>query len=129
RLPTPFVDIIRKSGRPFFTPIYDHCSPVFAQGRVALIGDAACVARPHVGMGVTKAAEDSLALARHVSSVPLSEALAAYSSERVPAAQRAYAQARHLGSLIFDTDPEINRDGRSNPKLVEIMQDTAVLVA
>lgn len=129
RLPTPFVEIIQKSGRPFFTPIYDHCSPVFARGRVALTGDAACVARPHVGMGVTKAAEDALALARHLSTAPLSEALVAYSTERVPAARSAYAQAQHLGSLIFDTDPEINRDGRSNPKLAEIMKDTAVPVS
>lgn len=128
RLPTPFVEIIRKSGRPFFTPIYDHCSSVFAQGRVALIGDAACVARPHVGMGVTKAAEDALALAKLLSSAPLSEALAAFSAQRVPTARSAYAQAQHLGSLIFDTNPEINRDGRSNPKLAEIMRDTAVPV-
>ena len=128
RLPTPFCEIIRKSSRPFFTPIYDHCCPVFVQGRVALIGDAACVARPHVGMGVTKAAEDALALAMHVSNAPLSEALAAYAFERVPAARSAYAQAQHLGSLIFDTNPEINRDGRSNPNLTEIMRNTAVHV-
>ena len=129
RLPSPFVEIIRKSGRPFFTPIYDHCSPVFARGRVALAGDAACVARPHVGMGVTKAADDALALAAHLSGAPLTDALQAYSNERVPAARKAYAQAQHLGSLIFDTDPERNRDGQSNPNLDEIMKDTAVLVA
>ncbi|MDJ0637340.1 MAG: FAD-dependent monooxygenase [Paracoccaceae bacterium] len=128
RLPAPFVEIIQRSGRPFFTPIYDHYSPVFGEGRVALAGDAACVARPHVGMGVTKAAEDALALAAHVSSAPLSEALAAYSHERVPKARRAYMQARHLGSLIFDTDRTVNQDGRSNPKLDEIMKETAVPV-
>ena len=33
-----------------------------AFGRIALMGDAAFVARPHVGMGVTKAAEDAMAL-------------------------------------------------------------------
>ena len=77
RLPAAFVEIIRKSGRPFFTPIYDHISPVFAEGRVALAGDAACVARPHVGMGVTKAAEDALALARYLSAQPVEAALQA----------------------------------------------------
>src|SRR3984957_14996918 len=34
-----------------------------AVGRVALLGDAAFLARPHVAAGVTKAAEDALALA------------------------------------------------------------------
>ena len=129
RLPATFVDIIRKSGRPFFTPIYDHCSPIFGEGRVALVGDAACVARPHVGMGVTKAAEDAVALARNVSSAPLEDALQAYSEEREPKARRAYKQARHLGALIFDTDGKTNQDGRSNPNLEEIMKETAVPVA
>ena len=129
RLPTPFVEIIQKSGRPFFTPIYDHCSPIFAKGRVALAGDAACVARPHVGMGVTKAAEDALALASSVAEQSLEDALAGYSEARVPASLRAHLQARHLGRLIFDTDPKVNRDGRGNPRLDEILLQTAVPVA
>ncbi len=128
RLPAAFTEIIRKSGRPFFTPIYDHCSPVFAEGRVALVGDAACGVRPHVGMGVTKAAQDALALARHVSAVSIDEALAAYSEERVPASRRAYAQGQRLGGFIFDTDPALNRDGRSHPMIDDIMQDTAIPV-
>lgn len=127
-LPPPFVEIIRQSGRPFFTPIYDHCSPVFAKGHVALAGDAACVARPHVGMGVTKAAEDAFALARHVSEAPIEQALMAYSDERVPKSRRAYEQARHLGELIFETDVSKNLDGRSHSNLDEIMEETAVPV-
>ena len=47
--------------RPFFQPIYDLESPQMAFGRVALLGDAAFVARPHVGAGVTKAALDAAA--------------------------------------------------------------------
>ncbi|MGF1477842.1 MAG: FAD-dependent oxidoreductase, partial [Geminicoccaceae bacterium] len=34
RLPAPFNNILAVSGRPFFTPIYDHPSPVMADGRV-----------------------------------------------------------------------------------------------
>jgi 2,6-dihydroxypyridine 3-monooxygenase len=34
-----------------------------AQGRVALIGDAACAARPHAAAGTAKAAADAWALA------------------------------------------------------------------
>lgn len=128
RLPPAFVEILEKSERPFFTPIYDHCSPVFADGRVALAGDAACVARPHVGMGVTKAAADALALTRHLSSAPAEEALQAYSDERAPASRIAYERAQRLGGYIFDGDPRQNLDGRSNPNLTAILQDTAVLV-
>ena len=38
-------------------------SPRMAFGRVAIVGDAAFVARPHVGAGVSKAADDAAALA------------------------------------------------------------------
>ena len=128
RLPTPFVDIIRRSARPFFTPIYDHCSPTFGQGRVALLGDAACVARPHVGMGVTKAAHDALALVRLVSEQSVEDALQAYSTERVAASRLAYEQAKKLGGYIFETDQTQNLDGRSHNHLQEIMRDTAIPV-
>src|SRR5436305_9205655 len=48
---------------PFLQPIYDLEVPRMAFGRVALAGDAAFVARPHIGAGVAKAADDALALA------------------------------------------------------------------
>ena len=129
RLPAEFSTILHHCARPFFTPIYDHCSPTFAAGRVALAGDAACVARPHVGMGVTKAAEDALTLARCLNDMPVAEALKVYSQTRVPASRRAYEQARRLGALIFDTDRALNTDGDQNPSIKAILADTAVPVA
>ena len=57
-----FAEMLEKTAQPFLQPIYDCASPQMAFGRVALMGDAAFVARPHVGMGVTKAAEDAMAL-------------------------------------------------------------------
>ncbi len=48
---------------PFFQPIFDLESPQLVFGRVALTGDAAFVARPHVGAGATKAAIDAASLA------------------------------------------------------------------
>ena len=56
-------EIFERSAQPFFQPIYDLESPQIVFGRVALLGDAAFVARPHVGAGVTKAALDALSLA------------------------------------------------------------------
>ncbi|UWQ94649.1 FAD binding domain-containing protein [Rhodobacteraceae bacterium M385] len=125
-LPDVFRHVLRQSERPFFTPIYDHLSPVFAQGRVALAGDAACVARPHVGMGVTKAAQDALALARHVNE-DVEAGLQAYSAERCQASRAAYARSQMLGQYMAQApehgDP---MDGRHNPHMAEIMRQTAV---
>ena len=129
RLARPFVEILRVSERPFFTPIYDHVSPVMAEGRVALAGDAACVARPHVGMGVTKAACDALALARHLDGAgDVAAALAAYSAERVPEAEKAWSRSRRLGTYLFDEPPGGNADGANNRHLDAIMRETAIMV-
>lgn len=129
-LAKPFLEILARSERPFFTPIYDHLSPIFAAGCVALAGDAACVARPHVGMGVTKAAADAEALARHLSAAPVTQALAAYGAERHAAAELAHATAQRLGGYIFaGPDQGSNHDGRNNPNLARIMAETAVVPA
>lgn len=126
-LPEVFADVLRAAGRPFLAPIYDHVSEGFAQGRVAVSGDAACVARPHVGMGVTKAAQDALALARHLDGArDVEGALAAYSAERVPAAHLAMTRSRRLGSYMLDGGEGTNPDGRENPHIDEIMRLTAV---
>lgn len=127
-LSRPFVEMLDQSDRPFFTPIYDHVSPSLNDGRVALCGDAAIVARPHVGMGVTKAACDARVLAEMLdtyASAP--EALAAYSDDRRRKGHNAFARSRKLGSYIFgDAGKVINKDGRNNPNIETIMRDTAV---
>ena len=56
-------EIFARTAQPFFQPIFDLESPRTVFGRVALLGDAAFVARPHVGAGVTKAALDAASLA------------------------------------------------------------------
>ena len=128
RLPPQFRTVLRVAERPFVAPVYDHVAPTFARGHVALAGDAACVARPHVGMGVTKAALDALALARHLSSgAPVETALASYSIERQPAAVAAHAESRRLGSFITDGSGDV--EGKANPRCDEVMRRTAVVVS
>ena len=56
--------LVRLIDEPLLQPIYDLASPRLAFGRVALVGDAAFVARPHVAAGVSKAADDAAALAQ-----------------------------------------------------------------
>jgi 2-polyprenyl-6-methoxyphenol hydroxylase-like FAD-dependent oxidoreductase len=94
-----FAALVAATRTPFLQPIYDLAVPQMAFGRVALLGDAAFVARPHIGAGVTKACEDGLALAHHVrSDVP--EGLQAWQAERLPAGARFVQRARHLGAYM-----------------------------
>ena len=70
--------------------------------RVCLLGDAAFVARPHVGMGVTKAALDALCLYRSIQIHPgePDAALARYERLRGEFGRRCVARARRLGAYI-----------------------------
>jgi 2-polyprenyl-6-methoxyphenol hydroxylase-like FAD-dependent oxidoreductase len=95
-----FAEVVAQTRQPFFQPIYDLESPNLAFGRIVLLGDSAFVARPHCGMGVTKAAGDALALTRWLDLLAIEEALQAYSRERVAYGERIVAHARHLGAYM-----------------------------
>jgi len=96
-----FAEMVHLTPQPFFQPIYDVESSRLAFDRVALTGDAAFVARPHVGMGVTKAACDAAAMARALRDAgDITQALRGYDEERVQAGSRIIIRARHLGSYM-----------------------------
>src|SRR5205823_14525253 len=80
-MPPQFLDCLANM-QPFFTPIYDFSTPQLVFGRVALVGDAAWSARPHMGFGMAKAGGDAQALA---------EALAGY--DDIDAGLAAYNRA------------------------------------
>lgn len=93
--------IVERTAQPFFQAIYDLESPRIALGRAVLLGDAAFVARPHVGMGVTKAALDAQCLADALrDNNDLDAALARYDTERRRFGGRIVARARSLGAWI-----------------------------
>jgi 2-polyprenyl-6-methoxyphenol hydroxylase-like FAD-dependent oxidoreductase len=107
-LAPPLAELVERSP-PFFQAIFDLESPRLAVGRVALLGDAAFVARPHVGMGVTKAALDALSLSQSIEKCDsLENALARYERLRGEFGRRCVARARRLGSYI---------EARSRPEL------------
>ena len=93
---------MRLIDEPLLQPIYDLASPRLAFGRVALIGDAAFVARPHVAAGVSKAADDAAALARRAwrCGDDIEAALRRYEAERLPENNRIIERARHLGAYL-----------------------------
>jgi len=94
--------IVERTDQVFFQAIFDLESPRMAVGRVALLGDAAFVARPHVGLGVTKAALDAECLAREIAAADgdLKAALARYDAERRRFGTNIVARARRLGAYI-----------------------------
>jgi 2-polyprenyl-6-methoxyphenol hydroxylase-like FAD-dependent oxidoreductase len=99
-----------------------------AFGRVAIVGDAAFVARPHVAAGVSKAADDAAALAEAVSEGEVEPALLCFEAKRLPVGRRIIERARHLGAYLqaTRTQEEQARAGRhSNAEAV--VAETAVL--
>ena len=126
-----FKRVVAHTPQPFLQPIYDLSVPRMAEGRVALVGDAAFVVRPHVGAGVLKAANDGQALAAHVGSSAddIQQRLQAFSAERHLIGMKMIARARYLGSYLrysFETDEE-RRAAALMGRPETVLAETAVL--
>ena len=82
------------------------CPVCMALGRVALLGDAAFVARPHVAAGITKAALDAAALAEELGASPgdISSALARYEAKRLSFGRALVDYSRKLGAASLAPD-------------------------
>jgi 2-polyprenyl-6-methoxyphenol hydroxylase-like FAD-dependent oxidoreductase len=116
--------------QPFLQPIYDLEVPRMAFGRVAILGDAAFVARPHVGAGVAKAAQDALVLAQALAANDDAEtALKQFEGLRVPYGERVIARARHLGAYVqADLRTEAEREYAARHRTPEaVLAETAMM--
>jgi len=109
-LPPQYLDCVRHIDQPFFTPVFDFCSPSLVFGRVALVGDAASTPRPHMGFGVSKAGAEAQALTEALSNYDeLDRALAVYNSMRQPLSARIVSHGRKLGMQLgvgIETDED-----------------------
>jgi 2-polyprenyl-6-methoxyphenol hydroxylase-like FAD-dependent oxidoreductase len=109
-LPPQYVDCLRHVDQPFFTPVYDFCSPTLVFGRVALVGDAASTPRPHIGFGVSKAGAEAQALAEALSNYDdIDRALLAYNAARQSLSQLIVSHSRKLGMQLgvgIETDED-----------------------
>ncbi|NPT53735.1 FAD-dependent oxidoreductase [Paraburkholderia sp. 5N] len=124
-----FGEVVTKSAQPLFQPIFDLEVPHMAFGRVALLGDAAFVARPHCGMGVTKAASDAMALVSALKShADVQDALAEYSSVRTQVGAAIVQHARHLGAYMqAQLKTEVDREMAERYRTPDaVMRETAV---
>jgi 2-polyprenyl-6-methoxyphenol hydroxylase-like FAD-dependent oxidoreductase len=100
-LPPQLDEVVRLTPQPFLQPIFDVESLRMTVGRAVLGGDAAFLARPHVAAGVTKAAEDAMALAEALSSYDDHvAALAAFQRQRMPVNRRIMRRGRELGGYL-----------------------------
>ena len=110
--------------QPFFQAIFDMESPSVVSGRVALVGDAAFVARPHVGMGTTKAALDARYLAEALNSNDtLQAALKQYDAACRTFGGRVVARGRWLGAHL-EAQVRKAREERTPHELHHIPFDT-----
>jgi 2-polyprenyl-6-methoxyphenol hydroxylase-like FAD-dependent oxidoreductase len=115
RLPPAAAEVIKAAPTLLLQAISDMESPQLVFGRVAIMGDAAFIARPHSAAGVSKAALDAACLAdelsRHGS---IDAALASYNALRLEFGRSLVAHARYLGAYLEGVDE--TRDPR---KIIE----------
>ena len=127
-LPPQFRAIVRLIEEPILQPIYDLETPRMAFGRVAIIGDAAFVARPHVAAGVAKAADDAAALAQALDSAEVAPALKRFEAARLPVGRRIIERARHLGAYLQATQTAEERARSQRHSIPDAVRaETAVL--
>jgi 2-polyprenyl-6-methoxyphenol hydroxylase-like FAD-dependent oxidoreductase len=120
--------VVRQTPEILVQPINDGWCDRMAVNRVAMVGDAAFVVRPHVGQGVVKAAGDALALVeqlqRHAQDILA--ALAAFSAQRVPMGHLAVKMARQLGAVIAPPAPDLADWARYYADPTHLIQETAL---
>lgn len=100
-LPPSFAAAVAAEPRPFVHAIFDYAPARMVAGRIALMGDAAFVARPHTAMGVAKAAGDAFALRDAlVGTTDLDAALATYEAAREPVDRAVVVYGQRLGQSL-----------------------------
>ena len=129
RLVAPqFRAIARLMDEPVLQPIYDLETPRMAFGRVAIIGDAAFVARPHVAAGVSKAVDDAAALTEALVAEEVEPALLRFETSRLVEGRRIIERARHLGAYLQATrtqEEQARSERHSNAEAV--IRETALV--
>lgn len=107
-LPPLLAEVVQQSHEPFAQGIFDLLVPRLVFGRVVLIGDAACLVRPHTASGTSKAAADALSLAHALrdQGETLELALRSWESERLSAARQLSEYGRAIAGRGNLGEPE-----------------------
>jgi 2,6-dihydroxypyridine 3-monooxygenase len=102
-LPAPLAEVVQQTADPFIQVIVDLEVPRMAFGRCCLIGDAAVVLRPHIGVGTAKAADDAWQLGTALlgaSAGYIPTRLRAWETQQLLVARRAMQRARVAGRSL-----------------------------
>lgn len=99
-LPPPFQELVNLTDAPFVQPILDLEVPQMAFGRVALLGDASFISRPHIAASTAKAAANALALVDCLqdSTVPVVDALQQWEPGQLQLGRRLAQRGQELGN-------------------------------
>ncbi|WP_312941847.1 FAD binding domain-containing protein [Agrobacterium pusense] len=101
-LPPQMALVVDVEETPSIQGIFDYEAEQMVSQRIALVGDAAFVVRPHTAMGVSKAAGDAMALRDALRQTDdLLAALARYQNTRLPVGKAIAAYGRRLGETAM----------------------------
>ena len=123
KLPPQLVELVKITKQPLIQPIFDLQSMKMKNGRVVTIGDAAFTARPHVGMGVTKAAMDAFTLSEYLEDSSNLDDLDKWEHSRLKESQFIVNRSRKLGQYL--SIPKNNED-LIMPNVKNVLKDTAI---
>ena len=123
KLPPQLVELVKITKKPLIQPIFDLQSIKMKNGRVLTIGDAAFTARPHVGMGVTKAAMDAFTLSEYLEDSTNLDDLDKWEHSRLKESQFIVNRSRKLGQYL--SIPKNNED-LIMPNVQKVLKDTAI---
>ena len=123
KLPPQLVELVKITKQPLIQPIFDLQSMKMKNGRVVTIGDAAFTARPHVGMGVTKAAMDAFTLSEYLEDSSNLDDLDKWEHGRLKESQFIVNRSRKLGQYL--SIPK-NNEELIMPNVQNVLKDTAI---
>jgi 2,6-dihydroxypyridine 3-monooxygenase len=92
-------ELVTSTEAPFIQVVWDSRASKMANGRVALIGDAACAARPHAAAGTAKAAADAWALSDALTAAAgnIAEALEKWEPGQLELSSNLLARVKAMG--------------------------------
>ncbi|MFK7801884.1 MAG: FAD-dependent monooxygenase [Anaerolineae bacterium] len=108
-LPPAFKALVQATPEPFAQAILDLTSERTVYNRALLLGEAAFILRPHMGIGTAKAASDALQLGNllknQIDDFEIDQALAQWQRRQTQFGQQLYEQGVEVGTrLLFDSD-------------------------
>ena len=122
KLPPQMFELVNKTAQPLIQPIFDLESKKMVKNRFLTLGDASFTARPHIGMGVTKAAIDAFSLANHLNPLKFENELSEWEKERIKAGSFLVQRSRELGKYLSKNDD----DNLIMPEVINVLEDTAI---